>query len=573
MQAITVKKLVGFGLLVGHSMAMAFVTVGNTPDCDYDNIFPAYQDSDIEMRVTNEQVHSNNFTIEKIKVIKGGYDSCQDAENNVMGSQKTRWSGLNGNNNTVIEVDADLTIVSTVIIENFDIYAGNNTSFASAGGIKVTGNSNLILRNSVVRDNQGNEGGGIHVFGDEARLALENTEVRDNSVTGYGGGIYCSNDAYVSIDAQSTIHHNQANFNGGGIFAGMGCAVHSDSGAEVAGRDDEGISNNQAQRGGGVYLQTGAQLVAQGNTDNPARIIGNFATTFNELAGGGLYLAGANTTAMLSNTHLQFNSADGDGGGFVVTDQATLTMGRSGQGCQYSNQDLCSELSRNETLSFTATGATGHISAGGSVDISQTLVANNLSINTAGVVLDNGAYLRLEGNLISNNDGLGAQSAAPHLFYLDGDNNQASQLDFGFNTVVNNNVDNFFTTNNSNSSQLINVFNSIIWDFGTIFNFNGPATAQIDCATVHESASLSGNVGAVLTNDPLFINPAMGDYRPSLASDAIDFCDNDLFTDQHPGLNGNPRGHDMSSVNNAFGTYDAGAYEYYPEIIFRSGFD
>ena len=172
MQSITIKKLVGIGLLGAQSAAMAFVTVGNTPDCDYDNIFPAYQDSEIEMRVTSEQVHSNNFTIEKLKVIKGGYDSCQDAENNIVGSQKTRWSGLNANNNTVIEVDANLIIVSTVIIENFDIYAGNNTSFSSAGGIKVTGNSNLILRNSVVRDNQGNEGGGIHVFGDEARLVL-----------------------------------------------------------------------------------------------------------------------------------------------------------------------------------------------------------------------------------------------------------------------------------------------------------------------------------------------------------------------------------------------------------------
>ncbi len=246
-------------ITMGSGAVNAFVTVGQGQDCDFNNLITAYQDNDLEVRVTNEQVLTNNFTIEKFKIIKGGYDNCLAAQAGILGSEKTKWSGLNALNNTVIEVDANLAILATVIIENFEIFDGKNESASGAGGIKVTGKSNVIIRDSIIYDNGGNEGGGLHVYGEDAILTLENTVVRNNTATGYGGGIYCSNGARLMIDATSAIYENETVLNGGGIFGGFDCLITHNSGAQVIGTHIRGVSQNSANKGGGIYLQTGAQ--------------------------------------------------------------------------------------------------------------------------------------------------------------------------------------------------------------------------------------------------------------------------------------------------------------------------
>ncbi|WP_154222516.1 hypothetical protein [Marinicella rhabdoformis] len=550
----------------------AFVTVGQGQECDYNNLFTAYEDNDLEIRVTNEQVFTNNFIIEKFKIIKGGYDNCLAAQAGVVGNEKSKWSGLNALNNTVIEVDVNLAILATVIIENFEIYDGKNESASGAGGIKVSGKSNVIIRDSIIYDNGGNEGGGLHVFGEDAILTLENTVVRNNTATGYGGGIYCSDGAHLNIDGNSTIHDNEAALNGGGLFGGNDCDIVNNSGWLVDGRNRQGVSFNTANKGGGIYLQTGAQIEMSGTYYYPGIIKRNYTDAANGLSGGGLYLTGEGTTAVLINSHIINNDSSGHGAGMVVTDHATLYMSQAAEGCEYLEAEYCSQISNNWVQVVNYSGGAGYISDYAEVNISQTEISHNKSILVNVFNLDEAAYLRLEGNLIRQNDGLG-QSPAYSLFHIGEAGSEPSQLDYLYNTVVANDVDRIFTANNISGRQVLNVFNSIIWDNGTIFNFNGPATAQIDCTIVHESASLSGNVGAVLTNDPLFINAAIADYRPSLASDAIDFCDNSLFPAQFNDMNNNPRGFDMASVNNAFGTYDAGAYEYAPDIIFRSGFE
>ncbi|WP_099018935.1 hypothetical protein [Marinicella litoralis] len=550
----------------------SFVTVGLGVDCDFNQLFEAYQSNELEVRVTNEQVYTNNFVMDKFKSFKGGYDSCMDAQADVLGSEKSKWSGLNANNNTVIEVAADLPIVATVIIENFEVYDGNNVSAGGAGGIKVSGNSNVIIRNSIVYDNRGVEGGGLHVYGADATLRLENTEVHSNQATGYGGGVYCSDGARLIIDSKSTINNNEATFNGGGIFGGQGCEITNASGELVGGRVYFGIIYNEANKGGGIYLQTGAQLNVTGTPDYPAQISINYAYEDQQPSGGGLYLTGVDSTAHLINTEVNFNGSINHGAGMVVTDQASLVMSQAATGCSYGEQ-YCSEMKSNTGYGLAAEGGAGYFSDGSNVQISQTDINSNRSNLVSGFVINDSAMLRLEGNLIRDNESNGNQSPATSLIHIGAANSQAAQLDFVYNTVVNNDVNNFFTANNIDNRQVLNVFNSIIWDNGTVFNFNGPATAQIDCSIVHETASLSGNVGVVLSNDPLFINAAAADFRPSLASDAIDFCANDLFPAQYHDLNNVLRGYDMASVNNAFGAYDAGAFEYAPDIIFRHGFD
>ncbi|MFK8010876.1 MAG: hypothetical protein AB8B80_02470 [Marinicellaceae bacterium] len=568
-----IKTISIFFLMSITGSINAFVTVGLGPECDYNNLFDAYLSDDLDVRVTSEQVHTNNFTIEKFKFIKGGYDNCLTAEADIVGLEKSKWSGLNAPNNTVIDINIDLVIVATVIIENFEIYDGNNETASGAGGIKVSGNSNVIIRNSTIYDNNGNEGGGIHVFGEDATLSLENTEVRDNDASGYGGGIYCSNSAHLNIDAKSTINNNKAIINGGGLFAGFGCEINNMAGFPVGGRTYWGIERNEANKGGGIYLQTGAKLLVEGSSDHPARINGNTSFENNDISGSGIYLTGENTIAHLMNTHINNNLSSSHGAAMAVTDQASLIMSQATIGCEYGHLP-CSQIKSNTAQSFASEGGAGYFSDAVHVSISQTDINDNrVPERTSVFVVNNSAYLRLEGNLISNNQASSNLDSTTSLILIGDEIGQAAQLDFIYNTVVNNQADNIFTVNNINGSHTLNVFNSIIWDTGEIFNFNGPALAEIDCSIVHESKSLSGNVGAVLTNDPLFINEAMADYRPSLASDAIDFCNDSVPPAQFNDLNNLTRGFDMLSVNNAFGVFDAGAYEYIPEIIFRNGFE
>ncbi len=557
---------------ISHS-ATAFVTVGATPDCDYDNLFPAFNDNDPEIRVTSEQVHANNFTIDTIKVFKGGYDSCADARDNVVGDNLSRWTGLNALNRTVVVVDADLFIPVTVIMENFAIYDGNNNTFTGAGGIKVSGNTHLILRNSMVYDNLGNEGGGLHVHGEDAQLSIENTIVRDNQATGFGGGIICTDHAKLNIDQQSAIHDNTATSRGGGVFAHQNCQINNQSGGYDSNLNPRGVFNNEASQGGGFYLQGGADLFIHGDTRQPARVTTNQANHLNEPGGGGLYATGAGTTITATNTAIESNFAHLHGGGLVLTNSASLIMHQNTAGCTYSLEHRCSSLFANYNNTLNGEGAAGYLDESAIALISQSLIGNNRSQLVGGFVINNGAYLRLEGNLIKGNTGL-TQSFSNTLFKLSGGDSQGSKLDFLYNTVVDNAPNSLFTLDGLLSTQTLNVFNSIIWDQGNIHNNNGAANlAQIDCSVVHENQSLVGNIGALLTNDPMFVSSNNDNYRLSQQSDAIDFCDESLLLSQHKDLDNHTRGVDVDTINNAFGAYDAGAYEYIGEVIFANGFD
>lgn len=566
------KTSVSVFLIMIFTSSQAFVTVGLGPDCDYNNLFTAYNDNDPEIRVTSEQLHVNDFTIDKIKLFKGGYDNCLTAQANIPGLNKSRWSGLNSNNRTVVKIDANEIIHMTVIMENFEIFDGVNNSASGAGGIKVSGNSSLILRNSVVYDNDGSEGAGVHVNGEDARFSMENSIIRNNLAITYGGGIFCTTGAIVSIDADSAIHNNIAGFNGGGIFAHNECQITNHSGRDHSHENPSGLYQNSANRGGGIYLQGGSQLNNLGSATDAARIKRNYSSANEGLNGGGLFLTGVGTSATLVNTIIDANEGISLGAAMVVTEFAHLTMQQASFGCQYTTTDACSSINYNYFPTTTGEGAAGYIGQSATANIAQTEIIFNKSNEVSGFVISDSAHLYLEGNLFRDNIGVN-QNFANHLFKIDGDTNQGSRLDFIYNTVVRNGPNHIFTADNLDSMQTLNVFNSIIWDQGNVFNFNGNSLAQIDCVVVHESQSLSGNVGAILTNDPLFTNVSEGNFQLTLASDAIDFCANNIFPSQYKDLNNQHRGVDTISVNNAFGPYDAGAYEYDGDLIFSNGFD
>ncbi len=566
------KKISVVLMLLVNSHLWAFVTVGSDPDCDYDNLFTAYNDLDPEIRVTNQVTHSNNFVFQKIKHFKGGYDNCQDAETDTVGAQKSRWSGLNGNNNTVIELDVDLAIQITVIMERFEIFDGNNTTAAAGGGIKIKGNSRMILRDSVIYDNTGQEGGGIHVSGDDAVLTLESTLVENNTANGFGGGIFCTSGARVSIDEFSAIRLNEANFNGGGLYADQECFIENSAGRSTPTPGANGVAQNNAAKGAGVYLQTGADYVSTGSTEFPAIIYLNNANQVGEAGGGGIFATGQGTEVTLTNTQINSNTSLHNGGGMVVADFASLDMSQNAAGCTYSDTS-CSSLSSNYTVGGLASGGAGFLADSADVRIAQTLMRGNRSNQIAVFDVNDDANLTLEGTLVIDSTDL-TQGEAQYLFTVRGEAGQTANIDFAYSTIADNEAANIFLVNGLINGQSLSIYNSIIWDSGDVMVASGNNNQiQIDCSVVHENQSLQGNVGPVLTNDPLFVDAANDDYSLDQNSDAIDLCDQMFYQAEHPDMRNQARGVDISTVNNFLGPYDAGAFEFTGDIIFQNGFD
>ncbi|VAW48987.1 hypothetical protein MNBD_GAMMA03-512 [hydrothermal vent metagenome] len=561
-------------LLSITTSGLAVITVGSTNDCDYDNLLDAYNDPDAFVRVTTQLVHSDSFTIAKAKWFTGGYDTCADAESGTLGLFKTKWRRFD--DGTVVRINTNNT--SFIVIDGFEIFGGRSLDFGAAGGIVVLGNARLLLINSEVYDNEGNEGGGIRARGENVRVTISNSIIRNNTATSFGGGVYCENGATFTMLGESAIKLNTTPGNGGGIFANLNCQIMVQSGdTNALLSNDFGILSNTGSRGGGVYLQGGADMELLGNDTHPASIIGNVSTIDTNnviIGGGGVYLTGDGTTFTGKNARIDLNIAQNVGAGFGVTTSARFTMERLDAPCW--DNDKCSSLANNIVIKPTGDSAAGFIYDQAYAGISQTYIANNQAENTSIMTVSDVGYLRMEGNLIVAN-GPFNQNFSLRLFRVAGNNGFAGNMDFFYNTLVaNNSLVSFYLDGNS-SQQHLNIYNSIIQGQGDIISTVGGIDPflNINCNYVHETASLSVATTLVDTYNlnPEFADSANGDYHLSSDSLAKDLCEEQVFIGIFKDLNGLNRGYDDPNIINLRGPYDAGAYEFNNDLIFSTGFE
>lgn len=554
----------------------AFITVGSTLDCTYDNLIDANNDPDVFVRVTSQQTYSDSFTITKSKFFTGGYDTCADAIAGNIGQFKTKWRRFN--DGTVVNVNANQASQSIIAISNFEIYGGKNAAFAGAGGINVRGNSSLLLSNSLVHNNEGDEGGGIRVTGSQARVTLNSSELSNNTGNSAGAGVYCENDATFTMLADSLIKANTTTGKGGGIFANDGCQVSVQSGDSLDPLNVQlGIVGNQASLGGGVYLKAGADMQLTGNNEHPASIVGNVSNIDTNnviIGGGGVFMTGSGTTFNATNGRIDFNLAQNVGAGIGVLDHAMFTMNRLDTPCW--DNDKCSSLSENIILKATGGSAAGYIYDQASANISQTIIADNKAENTSVIGVSNAGYVRLEGNLIVGN-GPFNQNFSLRLFEISGVGGNAGNLDFFYGTIVKNNTASMFYLDGATSQQFVNINNSIIRDQGTIISTVGAINPflNMDCNYVHEidSLALATTNTDFFNLDPNFVDYANGDYHLSSQSLAQDLCNEATIQSSFKDLNGNDRGYENPDVSNLRGPFDSGAYEMNSDVIFSHGFE
>ncbi|HWS83771.1 MAG TPA: protein kinase, partial [Ktedonobacteraceae bacterium] len=223
----------------------------------------------------------------------------------------------------------------TLVLENSGVMDNGiapqcDSSYMEAGGGIVNDiEGKVTLTDSIVANNWASgSGGGIR---NKGNLAAINTVVADNEVTGNGGGI--DNQGYLTV-TNGMITHNtvmatveQSNdgvsspvAQGGGIYNSRTLIVSSST---VSDNITTAINVSGAFKspptffsGGGIFSAAHAQLTLTNST-----IANNTAYT----DGGGIVNDGGDMTASFCTIY--GNSAQGSGGGGVVTSDATVGDG------------------------------------------------------------------------------------------------------------------------------------------------------------------------------------------------------------------------------------------------------
>jgi hypothetical protein len=159
---------------------------------------------------------------------------------------------INGNDAyRIFEVDGPVFDERiAVTISGLTMTNGNGNAvqlgFSDGGALLATNNVTMTIRDSIIKDSVGNNGGGVAAFGSELELVIENSQILNNECVGVlagGGGVDVSGRAFQFLN--STADGNVSSYSGGGL------SIQTETGIVMAST----ISNNIASDGGGGGIQ------------------------------------------------------------------------------------------------------------------------------------------------------------------------------------------------------------------------------------------------------------------------------------------------------------------------------
>lgn len=175
----------------------------------------------------------------------------------------------------------------------------------SGGGILIymCPIASISIKNSIIRNNQSWNGGGISCH--ESNATVENCEIIFNDAE-QGGGIEISTNSSISI-TNSTIANNFAGTSSGG---GISCFISSS--LELI--NNTIIHNTSTAGGGGIFLHEPVSYIVERNIF--AHNTGN--------NGGGIHFNQYNTPGSFSDNTIAYNQSTINGGGLYFGDGAWL---------------------------------------------------------------------------------------------------------------------------------------------------------------------------------------------------------------------------------------------------------
>ena len=363
----------------------------------------------------------------------------------------------------------------------------NNSTDRNGGGLFVDSEEIILAHNEIVNNTAANEGGGACVFNSERRLRV--ITIDENLITNnegeFGGGIHVNGGEFIGT---LTFTNNNISFNNADISAG---AHILDPGRVINFRSNL-ISDNI--NGGGVYIDG-----PQDRMDFIQNVLkNNTGTNYGALS---VYNS---EVAVFSNNEIGNNSTVNGGGGISLKYCRTVTLTNNSiynNGTNSSGGGLWIQYTHN---------------VGGSVVnlINNTFTGNSASSNGGGVFL----YFLLEASIAN--------------FY---------------NNIIWNN-----TSSMGADIYLVNDgYNNYIPSPIAIYNndFNKTPSDGIWMQRV-----FTIDISNLNNIDPLFVNPTNDDYHLNAGSQCIDAGNNSAPELPDLDKDGNPR------VMN--GIVDIGAYEY-----------
>lgn len=564
----TARFLLVLGLAAAAAFSTAFaqrdgttntITVGPGVDCDYSNLQSAINAApdNTELRLENVTFKGNfNVDSKQNLVIQGGFDTCSDTSPTFSSSLDADGPGK------PLTIDRSAT-GSKVTLKDINIVGGAPGTVTSGSGLDILSNDgahDVTLIDVSIRNNTSNDsGGGIKLIGGpDSRLRLQgSTVIQNNVVTGSdpgvyaGGGLFCSGingGPLINFDS-GLIFSNEADGPGGGIRVD-GCRISINARGSL-----QGVIGNSAGAGGGIAAARGSVVVIQGDRSDLVNIRSNTA----EGAGGGI-LASGTTELEIFNASIDTNStANGDGGGIHLQNDATLTMQpSSAAACE---NETCSIIESN---SARAGGAIYVADAGVSAVIRQTRIHGNTnqSSSEGSVAGVNGGTLTLEGDFVYGNSGT-------ELFRV----TNGGDLIVAWSTLSDNSAssgDPALIRLRANDSEppSLSLLSNIVWNPGRDVlsinqTFGSSYSTKIDCVISNELATLTGHSRSFI-DDPEFIDPAADDYHLQVSSPAIDACD-DTNSPVVADIDGDPRGLDFGSVSAQ--VFDIGADEIWDRLF------
>lgn len=510
--------------------------------------------------------------------LEGGYANCNSVAPTP--GALTTISGQGGSADSVISLNA--VNGPGLNLTNLYIIHGDEALNSFGGGLDLRGSGPVSLVNVNIALNYAGYGGGIYAKGEGAgRLILNigaNTVISDNVAFASGGGIYIEGTATLTaISSPAGVFRNQApNGFGGGIrIYGNADATIASAGVGNAGF----LFENSAQYGGAIAADAAGAgddmqiLIYATVLDRPVKIENNTAS----IAGGAFYSKGycpdfnydCNLVILKSYEIQVFgNSAPDGAAAFFEADvyDSSRWIARRGIGGIPGGVDCvavnCNILLSNSTGN--STGAIVKVTSGSKFDVSRMVMANNSGghlVDAASEYVEHGSIV-IESSLLVNNN------VAQALLRT----TDRAEMLIESTTVTANTI--AITKSVLQTNNQIELFRSIIWQPGTRTLTNLGGAARLFTSNVLASDTFGFPFGpTIISEDPRFKQPAVGDYNLQAASPAVDFSS----PTNAPGIDllGYSTGRDISLKADRFGTRDLGMAELQTagNLAYGPGFD